>query len=170
MTPPPKTHTPYESPVTKLAKAQQAALTDRSPLVEAETIRLAALERVIERGKQTFIEVGEALAEIRTKRLYRETHATFEEYLRKRWGMGRSQAYRLIDASGVVAAMSPIGDKPASEAQARALAPRRMTRSRWPRSWRRWSRTASRPPRRSRPKWLSASLDTPSPNATSYGT
>ena len=42
--------------------------------------RLAELELVIERGLKTFVEVGAALLGIRDGRLYRETHATFEDY------------------------------------------------------------------------------------------
>ena len=51
--------------------------------------RLAECEAVIERGQQTFIEVGQALMEIRDSRLYRETHATFEAYCNERWGWTR---------------------------------------------------------------------------------
>ena len=47
---------------------------------EIEVARLAELELVIERGQKAFVAVGNALAEIRDQRLYRETHATFEAY------------------------------------------------------------------------------------------
>jgi len=83
--------------------------------------RLAELETRIERGLQTFIEVGEALAEIRDQRLYRESHATFEAYCRERWGWSRQHAYRQIKAAQMVGTLSPMGDKPANERQARAL-------------------------------------------------
>ena len=39
-----------------------------------------------ERGKQTFVDVGMALMDIRERRGYRFQHGTFEEYLRERWG------------------------------------------------------------------------------------
>ena len=67
----------------------------------AETDRLAVLEAVVDRGVQAFIEVGNALAEIRDSRLYRQAHARFEDYLRQRWDMSRSRGYQLIDAAGV---------------------------------------------------------------------
>ncbi len=67
--------------------------------VEAD--RLAVLEEVIDRGVQTFIDVGNALAEIRDSRLYRQSHGRFEDYLRERWDMSRSRGYQLIDAAGV---------------------------------------------------------------------
>lgn len=83
-----------------------------------ERSRLEQLESVIERGLATFVEVGEALAEIRDSRLYLESHGSFEDYCRQRWGLGRSRAYQLIDA----AAVSTIVDIP-NEAQARELVP-----------------------------------------------
>jgi hypothetical protein len=87
------------------------------------TRRLADLEAVIERGLGTFVEVGEALEEIRGSRLYRETHPTFEAYCRDRWGFTRQHAARLMDAAEVahvLPELSPIG---VNEAQARELAP-----------------------------------------------
>ena len=64
-----------------------------------EMTRLSALEETVERGRQTFIEVGNALSEIRESRLYRETHKTFESYCQDRWGWSRQQAGRLIRAA-----------------------------------------------------------------------
>ena len=85
--------------------------------------RLAELEETIERGLQTFVEVGRALLEIRGRRLYRERgFHRFEEYVKHRWGWSRSYAYRQIDAAKVADNLSPIGDIPANEAQARELA------------------------------------------------
>lgn len=85
--------------------------------------RLVELEGVIERGRETFIEVGNALLEIRDGLLYRDTHATFEAYCRERWGFSRRQANRLIEASEVAEVLGPIGPNPTNEAQARELAP-----------------------------------------------
>lgn len=84
--------------------------------------RLDALEGVIERGLATFVEVGEALLEIRDSRLYRETHGTFEDYCRERWGMSRPRAYNLIDAAKVTHLVSANADIP-NEAVARELVP-----------------------------------------------
>ena len=85
------------------------------------TLSLPELERVIERGQQTFIEVGRALLEIRDRRLYRETHATFEAYCRERWGWSRQRANQHIDAAHVVNALTTTVAKPESERQARAM-------------------------------------------------
>jgi hypothetical protein len=90
-------------------------------LVKPKENRLAELEQVIEKGMAGFIEVGRALMEIRDAHLYKKEHGTFEGYCKEKWGMSRPHAYRLIDGAKVVGALSPIGDKPATESQARPL-------------------------------------------------
>jgi hypothetical protein len=92
-------------------------------LAPAERARLAELEHVVDAGLQTFVDVGRALLEIRDGRLYRATHPTFERYLDERFGISRSRGYRLIDAARVAELVSPTGDIPANEAQARELVP-----------------------------------------------
>lgn len=62
-----------------------------------ETTRLQELEKIVETGLQTFVEVGQALMEIRDSQLYLETHRTFEEYVRARWGWARRTAYQYIE-------------------------------------------------------------------------
>jgi SAM-dependent methyltransferase len=91
-------------------------------LAARERSRLAELERVVEHGLATFVEVGLALAEIRDARLYRETHETFERYLAERWGLSRSRGYRMIEAAKVAELVSPMGDIQ-NERQARELVP-----------------------------------------------
>lgn len=99
--------------------------TPVGPPASTNIIRLAELEAVIERGLETFIAVGRALTEIRDDGLYKETHGTFEEYCRQRWGIERAHAYRLIEATGVIENLSPMGDipLPKSERAARELKP-----------------------------------------------
>jgi len=84
--------------------------------------RLAVLEDIIGRDLNKYFEVGNALSEIRESRLYRETHDTFEDYCRERWGRSRAHAYRQMDAVWTAEVLSPIGDI-ANEAQAREIAP-----------------------------------------------
>lgn len=82
-------------------------------------------EAIIQRGLDTFVEVGEALLRIKEGKLYKATHGTWNEYVRERWGFSRVQAHRLIAASDVVAdiKMLPIGNiLPTSESQVRPLA------------------------------------------------
>jgi hypothetical protein len=85
--------------------------------------RLEQLESVIKKYRQDFYCVGKALKEIRDARYYHKlSFKSFESYLRLRWDMGRSHAYRLIEASVVIDNLSPIGDVlPKNEAQVRAL-------------------------------------------------
>jgi hypothetical protein len=86
--------------------------------------RLAQLEAVIKQYRQDFYCVGKALKEIRDGRHYhRLCYKSFESYVRLRWDMGRSHAYRLIEAAAVINNLSPIGEVlPKNEAQARPLA------------------------------------------------
>jgi hypothetical protein len=95
-------------------------------LTAPENSDLRRLEAVIEKGKQTFIDIGNALRQIRDQELYREKWTTFESYCEDRWEFKKSQAYRLIDASIVQEKLetSPMGDKllVKNERQARELA------------------------------------------------
>lgn len=85
--------------------------------------RLTHLENIIAGNQRRFYEIGKALKEIRDSRLYKLTfYTTFEAYIRARWDIGRSQAYRLINAYSVVGNLSPIGDiLPGNETQTRPL-------------------------------------------------
>lgn len=87
--------------------------------------RLVELEHVIERGQQTFIEVGLALLEIRDERLYRESYATFEDYCRERWGWSRDYGIKLANAAEVVHMLGSVDHGIQTERQARELAPLR---------------------------------------------
>lgn len=62
-----------------------------------------------------------ALMQIRDNRYYRETHGTFEQYCKERWGFERHYANRLIKASEIVDNLVPIGTIPTNEAQVRPL-------------------------------------------------
>jgi len=117
---------------------------NRPPTLEASPFELAGREMglsgpdeaylreregIIEQGRETFLEVGRALLEIRDYRngiLFKDTYGSFEAYFRERWEFGRSYAYRLMNAAEVVEQLSPRGDspgaaQPVSEKQIRAL-------------------------------------------------
>jgi len=85
--------------------------------------RLLHLETLIETERRCFYKIGKALKEVRDDRLYRQLlFDSFESYLKQRWDMSRSHAYRLIDAARVIDNLSPIGDVlPENEAQLRPL-------------------------------------------------
>jgi hypothetical protein len=57
-------------------------------LSRAEVRQLGKLEATVNHGLDTHITVAEALTDIRDVRLHRDTHVTFEAYLRERWGLG----------------------------------------------------------------------------------
>lgn len=95
-------------------------MSEMDAITIPEGQRLDQLEKQISAGIQTFNEVGSALMEIRDARLYRSEFKTFENYCREKWGMSRSRAHRLIEASSVVE-MLPIGNTPTTESQVRPL-------------------------------------------------
>jgi hypothetical protein len=90
--------------------------------------RFRFCETIVEKGLQTFVLVGLALAEIRASKLYRQDYETFEEYCRDRWQMIGSRARQLINAAKVVGNLQSQSDTkgngslPASERVARTLA------------------------------------------------
>jgi len=61
------------------------------------------------RVERAFYEAGKALRELRDRRLYRDTHRTFEDYCKERFGYHRCRSYQLIDAADVLENLSTIG-------------------------------------------------------------
>jgi hypothetical protein len=91
-------------------------------LSKDEKTKFRECEKVIEKGWNTFVDVGKALTDIRDKRLYRQEFKTFESYCRQKWSFGKAHAYRYIGAAEVIEDLSPIGDKlPVAESQVRPL-------------------------------------------------
>ena len=85
---------------------------------------LKELEEVVRKGVAGAFEAGAwSLLEIRDKRLYRETHATFADYCRAQFNVERSHGNRIMKAAQVLANLSPIGDIPMPnlESQVRPL-------------------------------------------------
>ncbi|MFC9324620.1 hypothetical protein [Kitasatospora sp. NPDC057015] len=98
-----------EQGVTAIRQAQQQFEADK----EAAHTRFAA-------------DAGPALWEIHDRRLYRASHATWEEYLTERWSLSRSYAHRLLEMIPVQAALLPnpvFGNIVLRESQARVLVP-----------------------------------------------
>ncbi len=89
-------------------------------LTTQETVRLCELERIIQKGKDTFVEVGTALSEIRDAKLYRPAQ-TFEQYCKDRWGFSRIRAHQLIEAAQTSVVLTTV-NRPTTERQARELA------------------------------------------------
>lgn len=106
------------------------------PLAASEQARLVDLEATVERGLATFVEVGNALMEIRDGRLYRTTHGAFEDYCRERWGFSRQRANQLVDAATLTTTVVSQGlPAPTNEAQARELAPLRSEPEKMNEAW-----------------------------------
>lgn len=102
--------------------AMEIAAGTTNGMTPGENRHLASLEKRIASGLQTFREVGSALLEIRDKRLYRETHSSFESYCSEKWGLDRGRAYQLMGAATVSVVLGR-PEKLGNEAQARELVP-----------------------------------------------
>lgn len=94
-----------------------------------EMLRLEQLEKVVVENFQTFVQVGQALAEIRERKLYRMKAMTFERYCKELFDIAKSRAHQLMDAAGVVENFHNCGSfsddnqlLPLNEAQVRPLA------------------------------------------------
>ena len=70
------------------------------------------------------IHVGNALLEIRDTRLYRQTHATFEDYCGEKWQFTHGRARQLIAAAETIAILQSdtiVSLLPSTESQTRPL-------------------------------------------------
>ena len=97
-------------------------LTDK--LNEDERLRWTELNEVVKKGLKGLLAAGQALVEIRDRRLYREEFGTWESYCRDMLGYSKAQANRLISGAEVLTDLAPIGAKmmPARESHLRELA------------------------------------------------
>jgi hypothetical protein len=96
-------------------------------LTAPERTDFRKLCKIVEDGLGKFIEVGSALLEINERKLYRETHGTFEAFVSEKFGISRQRAYQLMDAAEIKSDLSTIRrqnitDQIDSEFQLRELA------------------------------------------------
>lgn len=91
------------------------------PLTLPESKRLIELERKIEVGLKTFVEVGLALSEIHDSRLYKIEHPTFEDYCKSKWNLSRRSGYDLIATSEAAKNVQDLAQTPITREQARPL-------------------------------------------------
>lgn len=105
---------------TEIIPAEEAAEVV-APLSDAERTELQQLEQVVVDAARQAFQAGRALMEIRDRRLYRETHETFEAYVNDLMGVSDSHAYRWIDAAQVAANLAPTGVLPDRESHTREL-------------------------------------------------
>jgi hypothetical protein len=93
---------------TKVCATLGSGQTELLTGIEKSILKIS--EATIAHGSQEFYGIGAAHRMVRDGRLYREGHATHDEYLKRRWGISRSEGNRLIDAANVKDNLSPIGD------------------------------------------------------------
>jgi hypothetical protein len=89
-------------------------------LTPDEKSELASRKDKIMRGWATFLEVANALLEIKTMHLFRE-HGTFEDYCRKELGFSKTHANRQISAARVARAVRGECSQPLTESLLRPL-------------------------------------------------
>lgn len=110
--------------VTPITMESPMTTTTLATLTDSERQALSAHEQTIEAGQQTFFAVGKALMVIRSQRLYRETHASFDTYCRERWQINKQRASQLEESArivGLIEASKILDALPANDSQARAL-------------------------------------------------
>jgi DNA gyrase/topoisomerase IV subunit B len=76
-------------------------------LTPSESSDLARNESTIEHGLKNFIEVGSALLDINDRKLYRQTHPTFKDYVEEKWKMSVRRAYQLCETAETLKALPP---------------------------------------------------------------
>ena len=91
-------------------------------LSDEERNRLAELEAEIEENLPAGLKLGLAIAEIKDRRLYRETHDLWEEYVRDRFDIARRTAFQYVASAHAYRLVHSCAlTKPANESQLRPL-------------------------------------------------
>ncbi|MDE2104573.1 MAG: hypothetical protein KGL39_45480 [Patescibacteria group bacterium] len=118
-------------------KVHELVLVKRTPAERAASLLsvreaedLVECEKAVQRGLEASREARARLLEIRDRRLYRQSFATFEDYMEGRWNYSARQGHRLCDWAIVETNLLTEGNKnghnqvelPAVESQARPLA------------------------------------------------
>lgn len=99
--------------------------SDIKPEVDRKA-RLAACEKQIAEGLQSFWELASTFYEVKADKLYEPGYASFEAYCKLRWGFSRSYGDRYVQSAKVFKnlKLAPIGAKislPKNEAQVREI-------------------------------------------------
>ena len=90
-------------------------------LTKRERETLIECEHEVEESILEFIRCGRALCRIRSGRLYRETHATFESYCLERWGMTQGASGTLVTSFRIFEQLEADGVKVPSTATQAAM-------------------------------------------------
>ncbi len=102
----------------------ETASAKSGPMSPEELAQLESCETIIRRGIETFLQVGQNLAIVRDRYLYRHEYGTFEEYVRAKLGMTKQRAYQLIgaaDAHHVLASRFDVSELSTDERAMREL-------------------------------------------------
>ncbi len=105
---------------------QQLPADELAPEAEATTVVPEVVEELSEdelkerhwleqKVERAFFEAGIALRALRHKRLYRNTHRTFDAYCQERFGYKRARSYQLIDAAVVFENLSTFSSEDDSQ-------------------------------------------------------
>lgn len=92
-------------------------------LTHSEIHDLGVCERAVDNLATARWLAGKALQSIRDRKLYRHTHATFEEYVQDRWDMSERAAYQAIEEWPLAERLQRALGKPATPSHTRALLP-----------------------------------------------
>lgn len=92
-------------------------------LTSVELHDLGVCERAVDNLATARWLAGKALQSIRDRKLYRHTHATFEEYVQDRWEMSERAAYQAIEEWPLAELVQQVLGKPATPSHIRALLP-----------------------------------------------
>jgi protein gp37/ribosomal protein L12E/L44/L45/RPP1/RPP2 len=90
----------------------------KDTLTTSERARFDELEAVIQDGLDAFIEVGNALAEVKEERLWREDYDSWNDYTQERWELAGSTAYQRIHAAQTNGRLKEADVKPPSSTRA----------------------------------------------------
>lgn len=98
-------------------------ITHEVQLTDLERARFVELEETVHVAIRSFIVLGDALREIREKRLYREYYPTFEDYCHDKFRFTRHRAFQLIESARVGNHLVTIvnTEPPSNEGQIRPL-------------------------------------------------
>lgn len=87
---------------------------ETTELSKEQLAEFGRLEKTIEKGLDTYVDVGRALIKIRDEGYYKNEFKSFDDYCLSRWGFGRRRANQIIQSSD-------LGKDRLNERQARAL-------------------------------------------------
>jgi hypothetical protein len=93
------------------------------PLSEVELHDLGVCERAVENLATATWLAGKALQTIRDGKLYRRSHARFEDYIAERWDISERAAYQMIEEWPLAERLNQAYGKPVTASHVRALLP-----------------------------------------------